>query len=324
MKRTLFSGFLTVAMCATGFAQVKVDNYSNLGVGTTIPSQKLHVVGNSYVTGNSYVNGNCGVGTTAPSQRLHVVGNSYLNGNGYCSGNLGLGTTTTPSQRLYVNGDSYFTNDVGIGIAPSGLFKLHVYGGLKIGNGTSTNDRALGVLYFGDAYHVSLGEFEFDNRLSFKASSFNFTEGYLGVGVPANATLQTKFQIGDIWTFYDGTGDKEICRNARYASMQYWRIKTGASSLMSFDADGNILFKTAPSGTSGTAITNWNNVIIKSNGSVGIGTTAPSSSYKLQVQGDSFLTGTVRIGVNNWTGFLFDYLTFDNLGRPVLYPDNNW
>ena len=114
------------------------------------------------------------------------------------------------------------------------------------------------------------------------------SNGYTGIGV-GNTIPLTKFQIGDIWTFYDGGADKEICRNARYASMQYWRIKTGASSLISFDVDGNILFKTSPSCTSctsGTAITNWSNVIIKNNGSIGLGTTSPLAKLEIISEGD--------------------------------------
>jgi len=44
-------------------------NYQgNLGIGTTRPSQKLHVVG------NAYINGSVGIGTTKPLSTLHVVG----------------------------------------------------------------------------------------------------------------------------------------------------------------------------------------------------------------------------------------------------------
>lgn len=118
------------------------------------------------------------------------------------------------------------------------------------------------------------------------------SNGYVGVGTTSPIT---KFQIGDIFTFYDGGGDKEICRNARWANDSYWRIKTGVSSLVSFTGSGDILFKTAPSGTSGTAITNWSNVIIKSNGYVGLGTISPTK--RLQVYGETLLDA---YNTGNW------------------------
>jgi hypothetical protein len=94
----------------------------NVGIGTTAPTQKLHVAGGSavvgYIAGSSGgvfiaepaaygqpaiqgvtstfapgtlainpVGGNVGIGTTAPVQKLHVEGNTYI------SGNVGIGTT---------------------------------------------------------------------------------------------------------------------------------------------------------------------------------------------------------------------------------------
>lgn len=143
------------------------------------------------------------------------------------------------------------------------------------------------------------------------------SNGNVGVGTTSPIT---KFQIGDIFTFYDGGGDKEICRNARWANDSYWRIKTGVSSLISFTGTGDMLFKTAPSGTSGTAINNWNNVIIKSNGNVGIGTTSPTQ--KLHVVGNSQFRGTVRF--DDWTDILLDWTSGICCGTPTLYPENNW
>jgi hypothetical protein len=125
----------------------------NLGLGTTPSSYKLHVVGDSYFNGNSYVNGNLGLGTTSPSYKLHVAGNSYFNGNSYVSGNFGLGTTS-PSYKLhvagvsYLNGNSYITGNVGIGTT-SPAQKLHVEGNSyvtgNVGIGTTSTTEKLYV-----------------------------------------------------------------------------------------------------------------------------------------------------------------------------------
>ncbi|MDR0940953.1 MAG: tail fiber domain-containing protein [Bacteroidales bacterium] len=114
------------------------------------------------------------------------------------------------------------------------------------------------------------------------------SNGYVGIGGDPSTHHASKLKIGDIWTFYDGGYDKEICRNTRFYN-GYYRLQTGAASLMSFAGNGDILFRTAPSGTAGSAITNWNSVVIKNNGNFGIGTTNPLQ--KLHVEGKVIFSG---------------------------------
>lgn len=49
----------------------------NTGIGTSLPSQKLHVSGNTYITGN------LGVGVSAPTSKIHAAGNLTFEGDGY-------------------------------------------------------------------------------------------------------------------------------------------------------------------------------------------------------------------------------------------------
>ena len=98
-----------------------LDN-GNVGIGTTNPTQKLHIAGNSYFNGNVYVqNGNFGIGTNSPTQKLHVAGNSYFNGN------VGIGTTD-PIKKLHVQGDTHLSGNVGIGTTNTYDYKLAVKG----------------------------------------------------------------------------------------------------------------------------------------------------------------------------------------------------
>lgn len=85
------------------------------------------------------------------------------------------------TNKLYSNPD---TTKVGIGIT-SPTERLHVNkGALKIGNSTSASDRNINVLKFGDGSYVQIGEWEADDLLSFKASKYDFTNGYVGIGTP--------------------------------------------------------------------------------------------------------------------------------------------
>ena len=207
-------------------------------------------------------------------------------------GNMGIGRNPTTTDRLIVDG-----------------------GALRVGYTSSDTDRAKNMIRIGDGPYIQIGEWEVDDKLSFKASAYNFTNGYVGIGLASTTAPLTKFQIGDIWTFYDGTGDKEICRNARFAGNQYWRINTGASSLISFTVNGDIFFRTSPSGTSGAAIP-LNDVVIKSNGNFGIGV---SPQEKLHI--DLNDAGR-KVLFDGWTDAYID-LTGE-CGSMCFYPSTDW
>ena len=54
------------------------DSDNNIGIGTSTPSSKLHVAGNTSVT---VFEGNVGIGTSTPSSKLHVAGNTTIGTN---------------------------------------------------------------------------------------------------------------------------------------------------------------------------------------------------------------------------------------------------
>jgi len=80
-----------------GSAQLTLATNGNFGVGTTTPSTKLHV------TGNTSLMGDVGVGTTTPSSKLHVIGNTSL------MGDVGI-NTTSPTADLDINGSLRIRN----------------------------------------------------------------------------------------------------------------------------------------------------------------------------------------------------------------------
>ena len=104
-RRTAKKIFATIALCtivgSAAHGQVEIINNGNVGIGINIPTQKLHVVG------NSFFNGNVGIGINIPTHKFHVVGNSFFNGN------VGIGTTN-PTYKLDVTGESRFNAGNGL------------------------------------------------------------------------------------------------------------------------------------------------------------------------------------------------------------------
>lgn len=133
----------------------------NLGVGTTTPVSKLHIV-NSHETSSCIINqqtafhdilsivnhetkttlvinasGNVGIGTTLPEQNLHVLGDTTF------IGSVGIGITV-PTVPLHVVGESKFdgivTVDSNINVSGNG----YITGNLEI-QGTVINDSDISV-----------------------------------------------------------------------------------------------------------------------------------------------------------------------------------
>ena len=171
---------------------------SNIGIGTTIPRQKLDVLGTGIFTDN------IGIGTTIPRQKLDVLGT------GIFSNNIGIGSTA-PQQRLDVAG--------------SVKIDAQIYDSLN-------NPGVIGAFLTKDAQGIKWTPFE----PSFVEGIFVYNEGTL-VGVNSFRGLNLKTGRGtgittdpiqgfvnptspsiadiyvyDYWEFVDGTAN--IYRNS--------------------------------------------------------------------------------------------------------------
>lgn len=164
---------------------------SDVGIGT-YPKETLHVNGairgggiNGEVTLKGD-NGSVTIGATDAqtmtfntNKSKFVFNKPIYNKSGvydsWNNTNLQFNTNGTNRMIILNNGN------VGIGtLTPT--TELHIASGtLKIGT-SRLEDNQYNVLQFGDESYVQIGEWEKDDILSFKASSYNFTQGNVGIG----------------------------------------------------------------------------------------------------------------------------------------------
>ena len=288
------SGLFAISTGST--ERIRVNNLGFVGIGTTNPSQALHVVGNSIITGARYDSNNTG-GTYGQVLTSTGTGTSWNGTITISSGSsIGIGTTT-PTTPLSVNG--YITENPGDGV----YWNVVTQKDIGIAGNQIPLNQYLGTMAFQDANAINV------NTLSIGVGgTVLFNSGqYIGIGTtnptrvvqivgdatsnPFNAALSVA--TGNTSTGY---GAYLGLNATSLTNGRDWRIVSSGTSNSAGIGKFSIYDNTATA----------DRVVVDSNGNVGIGTTTPSS--KLTVSGDITATslnsgpisGTRNRIINGW------------------------
>jgi hypothetical protein len=277
---------------ALGNSQI-FDNGTNVGIGFATPTRNLDV-NNELSVRNS--NDQLLVSPTGTGL-VRFFARDFTT-----IGDVALGFFTGVSERARISSDGNF----GIGTT-SPAYKLDVYGDARFGDGNNFNaliqfagsGRVAGSPAYSFVGDLDTGMFNpnLGNTLSFSTAGSERmrldASGNLGLGVvPSAWTLGPAFQIlrSSILAQYNAT---YLTTNAYYGSSAWTYIDNDYASQY-YSLSGQHVWRTAPSGTAGNAITFTQAMTLTSGGNLIVGSTFDSGE-RLQVTGSAKITGDVNI-----------------------------
>ena len=231
----------------------------------------------------------------------------------------GLGIGTTPSYRLDVNGTSRFSGAIGVGNAPAvygGQIEIYTNSnspndGIWVRNDSNGASSKAGIVLnaAGNSWRMAMGSIvnnsnalTWDLDVSAPSTLMTLTtSGNLGLGVTPSAHLPSgfggpMFQVGNRASLLGSSVFSTLANNVYYASGFYRYIASDTASMLEQSA-GAFRWYTAPSGTAGNAISFTQAMTLDASGNLGVGTTSPTSGFRLDVQ-----AATARQRIESTTG----------------------
>jgi hypothetical protein len=236
--------------------------------------------------------GNVGIGTTSPAGQLDVSGSFYTRtgeillrpqNTTYEGGQItfyGAGSYDTWFHDVWQNSMRFFTNSANTNQVQmfnvgTGSVGLYVQG--NVGIGTTAPSAKLHVMSAGESIYFGSGAISYPTTPS------------AGLGNLVGKGGASDFRIA----IQDGTGRLNMYWNAYYDSSafahKYIVSNEGANRLLM--TSGNFGFYVAPAGTAGDNISWTNAMYITSSGNVSIGPTAPNQKLTVAGGSMSFISG---------------------------------
>ncbi|MGI5825809.1 MAG: DUF2341 domain-containing protein [Patescibacteria group bacterium] len=295
---------------------------NSVGIGTTSPTEKLHVVGNAYISQNL----NVGLGLTAPKLTLTTdAANNYIlksdaNGNASWAdpNSLGIGITYNANNGITLDGSTFklggtliqnttitqASYDMIYNLTGTGIFKIQDNGSdlLTVSPTQTTINTPTNFAGTGD---VSIA-----NNLIFTNDTASFIKSNTSLTIAAgevvgssNLTLRTYnsgnviIESANIWA--DGTNVGIGTTNPTQALDVAGQVKAtgfciGADCKTDWESIGAGYWQRVDTTLSPLTVTNN----IATHGTIGAGTTAPNTAYKLDVNGNMQVGGTAYFAEN--------------------------
>jgi len=293
-----FSAVIETGSAGSRAERLRIDSSGNLGIGTSSPSNKLHVTVSAASTAvAAFYNTDTADGNGV-----------YIKAGGSNSGKYALAIDNAASSSLLFLDAS---GNLGIGTS-SPNYKLDVVGPINV-QGTATFPTTGLMLRSGDNQLKIVGG---SAGIAFAAASGASTyatldsSGNLGLGVTPSAWRSTTqaLQIGSTSSFqnFDNGGVVAVSMGSNF----YWNSSDQGVYIQSraatnyYQANGQHVWQTAPSGTAGSAISFTQAMTLDASGRLLVGVTSASGNAALQIKGAT--SGYARLEGTSSTLFAGD------------------